>query len=86
MGPMGVYQLFDVDGTESGGLMTKPPQVPAPFWTYYIQVDSVTASVEVIKAGGGTVMMGPHEVPGGSWIVQAQDPQGGFFALASAAQ
>jgi predicted enzyme related to lactoylglutathione lyase len=27
--------------------------------------------------------MGPMEVPGGQWIVQAQDPQGGFFALVS---
>jgi uncharacterized protein len=86
MGPMGVYQLFDVNGVETGGMMTKPPQVPAAFWSYYIQVASVTAAVEVIKAGGGTVMMGPHEVPGGSWIVQGQDPQGGMFALVSAGQ
>ena len=27
--------------------------------------------------------MGPHEVPGGSWIVQAMDPQGAAFALVS---
>jgi len=25
--------------------------------------------------------MGPHEVPGGSWILQGQDPQGAIFAL-----
>jgi predicted enzyme related to lactoylglutathione lyase len=25
--------------------------------------------------------MGPMEVPGGQWILQARDPQGGFFAL-----
>ena len=86
MGAMGIYQLFDINGVESGGLMTKPPQVPAPFWTYYIQVASVTGAVALIQAGGGTVMTGPHEVPGGSWIVQGHDPQGGFFALVSAAQ
>ena len=27
--------------------------------------------------------MGPHEVPGGSWIVQGVDPQGANFALVS---
>ncbi len=86
MGPMGIYQMFEIDGAESGGLMTKPPQVPAPFWNYYIQVVSVTAAVGLIQAGGGMVTIGPHEVPGGSWIVQGQDPQGGFFALVSAGQ
>ena len=86
MGSMGVYQLFAVDGAENGGMMTKPPQVPAPFWTYYIQVASVTAVLEVIKAGGGTVVNGPMEVPGGSWIVQGMDPQGAFFALVSSVQ
>jgi predicted enzyme related to lactoylglutathione lyase len=25
--------------------------------------------------------MGPHQVPGGSWIAQCMDPQGGMFAL-----
>jgi uncharacterized protein len=29
-------------------------------------------------------MMGPQEVPGGSWIIQAIDPQGAFFSLISA--
>jgi predicted enzyme related to lactoylglutathione lyase len=86
MGPMGIYQLFDIDGVESGGLMTKPPQVPAPFWTFYIQVASVTAAIELIRASGGMVMNGPMEVPGGSWVLQGQDPQGAFFALLSAAQ
>jgi predicted enzyme related to lactoylglutathione lyase len=57
--------------------------VPAPFWNYYIQVDSASAAVERIRASGGNVVNGPHPVPGGSWIVQGVDPQGGFFALMS---
>ena len=28
-------------------------------------------------------MMGPHEVPGGAWIVQGLDPQGAIFAVTS---
>ena len=27
--------------------------------------------------------MGPHQVPGDQWIVQALDPQGAAFALVS---
>ena len=32
-------------------------------------------------AGGGEVLMGPHEVPGGSWIARCRDPQGAQFAM-----
>ena len=84
MGDMGRYQLFAAGGAPIGGMMTKPAAVPAPFWTYYFQVDGVGAAVERLKAGGGTVINGPMEVPGGSWIVQGLDPQGAMFSLVSA--
>ena len=38
-------------------------------------------SPEKVNKGGGKILMGPHEVPGGSWIVQCVDPQGANFAL-----
>ena len=40
-------------------------------------------AVERINANGGKVVMGPMEVPGGSWVCQAVDPQGAHFALIS---
>ena len=83
MGPMGVYQMFNIDGETAGGMMTKPKEVPSPFWNYYFMVDSCKAAVERLTAAGGKVCMGPHQVPGGSWIVQASDPQGGMFCLNS---
>lgn len=86
MGPMGAYRIFSAEGEETGGMMTKPAEVPYPFWNYYIMVDSCKAAVERLTAAGGKVMMGPHPVPGGSWIVQASDPQGGFFCLNSVAE
>jgi predicted enzyme related to lactoylglutathione lyase len=83
MGPMGIYRIFS-DGTKQiGGMMTKPPNMPAPFWTYYFHVDNINAAVERLKAGGGTVTMGPYQVPGDSWIVLGHDPQGATFALVS---
>lgn len=84
LGPMGTYQTFDAQGQRMGGMMTKPAQVPVSYWTYYFNVDSVTAAVERIKAAGGMVLNGPMEVPGGTWIVQGLDPQGAFFSLLSA--
>ena len=84
MGPMGTYHLFSVNDVQMGGIMTKAPQAPfPPMWLYYFNVDGIDAAVERINAAGGKVVTGPHEVPGGTWIVQALDPQGAMFALSS---
>jgi uncharacterized protein len=81
MGPMGVYQTFAIHGTQSGGMMTKTPQTPAPFWLYYFNVEAVDRATARAKDGGGEVLNGPMQVPGGSWIVQCRDPQGAMFAM-----
>jgi hypothetical protein len=44
-------------------------------------VDDVDAGAERIRHAGGSVIMGPMDVPDGSRIVQATDPQGANFAL-----
>ncbi|HEY2446470.1 MAG TPA: VOC family protein [Rhizomicrobium sp.] len=81
MGPMGVYHLFGNADGQVGGMMTRPSQVPHPCWTYYFEVDDIRAAANRVSAAGGTLRMGPMEVPDGSWIVQAVDPQGASFAL-----
>jgi predicted enzyme related to lactoylglutathione lyase len=88
MGPMGVYRLFATSEGATreeavGGMMTKVPEVPAPFWLYYFNVDAVDATVERVKKGGGQLINGPMEVPGGQWIAQFLDPQGAMFAVVS---
>ena len=81
MGPMGVYQLFTAGDAPIGGMMTRPPEMPVSAWLYYFNVDAIDAGVGRIQAAGGKVVNGPMAVPGGSWIVQASDPQGAMFAL-----
>jgi hypothetical protein len=62
-------------------MMTKPAAVPMPFWGYYFNVPSIDAGTAKIKAGGGKILNGPMEVPGGQWVVQAMDPWGAAFNL-----
>lgn len=83
MGPMGQYQMFSTGaGPDTvGGIMSKPPEVPMAFWQYYVNVPAIDAAVGRITAGGGKVTNGPMEVPGGQWVVNAQDPQGAHFSL-----
>ena len=86
MGEMGTYQLWTSDGGEAdGGMMNAPPGMPGPgHWAYYINVDSIGAAVDRLTAAGGKLILGPREVPGGTWVAQALDPQGGLFSLMSA--
>jgi predicted enzyme related to lactoylglutathione lyase len=80
MGEMGEYCFIDHAGQRIGAMMTA-----GAGWstrsTYYFNVPSIDAAVPKITGGGGTVKMGPHEVPGGMHIVMGTDPQGAAFAL-----
>ena len=83
MGPMGVYQLFaPAEGMPAcGGMMKRPPEVPAACWLHYFNVTAIDAAMDRVRAGGGQVVMEPMQVPGGSWVVTCFDPQGAAFAL-----
>jgi hypothetical protein len=81
MGPMGTYQIFATGGAPVGGMMNKMPEMPMPHWLYYFNVDDIDAAAERVRKAGGKVVNGPQEVPGGSWIVHAFDPQGVMCAL-----
>jgi predicted enzyme related to lactoylglutathione lyase len=81
MGPMGTYLLFNLgDGDAVGGIFNDP-NVTRPYWLYYFNVDDIEAATERVKMNGANVMMDPHQVPSGDWIIQARDPQGTMFAL-----
>ncbi len=84
MGPMGTYQVFEIAGGQGGGMVTKTAETPAPFWLYYFNVDAIDAAAERVKSAGGQGVNGPHQVPGGGWVLQALDPQGARFALLAA--
>ena len=81
VGAIGTYQIFSTGEDAIGGMFSKPPMVPAPFWLYYFNVAAIDAAIERVHAGGGQIINGPMEVPGGSWIVQCLDPQRAMFAL-----
>jgi predicted enzyme related to lactoylglutathione lyase len=85
MGPMGTYQLFAADGVDAGGIVNRSDPAVAPHWVTYFSVASASEAAGRIKAGGGKVLNGPMPVPGGNWVVQAQDPQGVLFAIVATA-
>jgi predicted enzyme related to lactoylglutathione lyase len=86
MGEMGSYQFVAHDDVTIGAVMRKPAEAPVSAWAHYFRVADIDAAKVAVEAGGGSVMMGPMEVPGGDWIIQGMDPQGAFFSLVGAKQ
>lgn len=83
MGPMGTYHIFKGGAYDLGGMMNKPPEMAqAPSnWGIYFRVPNVDAAAERVKSNGGQILNGPMDVPGGSRVVNCQDPQGAYFSL-----
>lgn len=79
MGPMGDYQFINQDGQMIGAMFAPPDRQPA--WRFCFRVENLDRSIEAIRSGGGQILFGPTEVPGGGMIVQATDPQGAFFMI-----
>ena len=84
MGAMGDYCFVDHGGLRLGAIMQKPEQSPIASWLFYFGAPSAAAAKRAIEAGGGKITNGPHQVPGGDWIVTATDPQGAPFGVVGA--
>src|SRR3954451_20851342 len=66
----------------NGGMMPLPAGAPMPsLWLVYFGSDDVASAAEQTGSAGGSVMVGPMDVPPAGRILVAQDPQGAFFAL-----
>ena len=81
MGTMGVYQTFSTGDAAVGGIMTKMPEAPWPFWLYYFNAAALDAAVASVRKAGGKIALEPMQVPTGQWIAQCADPQGALFGL-----
>jgi uncharacterized protein len=75
------YRLFSAGGQTIGGMFTKLPRVPVPFWLYYFNVADLDRALGAVVAGRGQVVQGPLQLRGGVSIARCIDPQGAMFAL-----
>jgi hypothetical protein len=84
MGAMGTYHLIGLAGAAQPliGMYQSPADKPMPTrWMCYAHVTDIDKSANAAKSGGGKVVHGPMEVPGGTWIAHCIDPQGAAFAV-----
>jgi hypothetical protein len=80
MGEMGEYRFFN-RGDVMIGAVAGTMEGQQPHWRYYFRVPSISKAKEAAEAKGGTIRMGPHQVPTGDYIIIGTDPQGAEFAL-----
>jgi hypothetical protein len=81
---VGTYTAWKVGEAMVGGMLDidaagVPAEIPA-HWLVYFAVENTDAAVEKVKAGGGSVRMGPIDIPAGRFAVVA-DPFGAVFAV-----
>lgn len=76
MGPAGDYRFIDHGDQPLGAMMNRQSEQQPLRWSFYFKVPDAARAAEQVKAGGGTVVAGPMEVPGGQQVVMAVDPQG----------
>ena len=81
MGPLGTYTFVEHEGTGIGAIMPRMPGVPVSCWTFYIGVANIDAAMAAVKAGGGQVLKGPDQIPGGEFSANCVDPQGAAFGI-----
>ena len=81
MGEMGEYRFLYADGVRIGAVMPKPAQLPMSLWTHYIGVDDIDRAAAAVTNGGGKIMHGPIEIPGGEYSFSGVDPQGAAFGV-----
>ncbi len=85
MGEDGIYRMYGHGDTAYGGIYNKSAErgPGAPLWLHYIRVNDINEAAKRVEKGGGKVLSGPMEVPGGDYVAQCLDPQRAAFALHS---
>lgn len=80
-GPVPEYTEWQVSGRSVGGMMQKPPMMPAevpPHWAVYFAVADADAAAARVEQLGGTVVMPPMDIEPGRFAV-VTDPSGAVF-------
>lgn len=79
-GDMGDYVFVAAGEATIGATMKQVGGAPTG-WRFYFRAPDIERAAATVAARGGTVMMGPQEVPGGDRIIVAADPQGSVFGV-----
>jgi predicted enzyme related to lactoylglutathione lyase len=92
MGELGKYEFLRHTGQAPEGsamgqgvlgavMPMMPGGAPVPLWNFYFRVPDIDAAAHAIRAGNGSILQEPMEIPGGEFSLMAADPAGAAFGL-----
>ena len=82
---MGEYTfLGGTDGSRPGAVMSSKTTGTPARWNWYAQVPDIDAAVAAAKDGGGQLLQGPDQIPGGDFSANVRDAQGNQLGLVGA--
>jgi len=70
------YTMIKTGKEPDGGMMKKPAEAPHPALSVYFFVDDVNATLEKVKAAGGSVIAPKTEITDLGWWAMFADPDG----------
>jgi predicted enzyme related to lactoylglutathione lyase len=79
MGELGDYVFINQGDEMIGAVMPHGGDGPLPMWRFYFVVPDIDAAAAKVASAGGSVLNGPHPIPGGDLMIVASDPQGAVF-------
>lgn len=75
------YTMFGAEGGTGGGFNPVSEDNPVGNVLLYINTPDLKASLEKIKASGGTVVLESYEIPSVGTMATFKDPTGNLLAL-----
>lgn len=82
MGEMGDYSFVNNDDGMIGAIMNTQPDRPNAGWNFCFQVTDIDEALHRVEAAGGKLRGGPHEVPGGAFVIDITDSEGAVVYFA----
>ncbi len=76
MGKQGPYCFIEHAGQDIGAMMRRAEPGQSRWNFAFRTKGTIGAAQRAVEANGGKVLVPPHEVPGGDWILICNDPQG----------
>jgi hypothetical protein len=78
-----MYVMYGMKGKSFGGIYNREPERAhaPPSWLFYANVKDVDKAAAAVKKVGGTIVVGPMDVPSGDRVAVGIDAQGAAFAV-----
>ncbi len=81
-----IYKFLNHGEFGVGAIGSMKPEGMPNAWLPYFRVADIGAATAAVTGNGGTIVMGPHDVPGGDRIVVTLDPAGAAVGLVGKAE